>query len=177
MIVEKFSIEGLGVIVPDPHVDERGSFHRSFCERELLEHGIDFKVKQGNLSRNFKKHTMRGFHYQTSPTEEAKILSCVSGAIYNVVLDLRRHSKTFQKWKVIELTSNNATSIYVPAGCANAFLTLEDNTVVHYYMSEFFEPETYRGIRYNDPYFNVKWPCEPVVISERDTSFPDYRPT
>ena len=112
---------------------------------------ITFQVKQGNLSDNSRMHTLRGFHYQQVPTQEAKLLACVTGAIYNVVLDLRKKSKTYQQWEGIEISAEKRQTIHVPAGCANAFLTLEDNTIVHYYMSEFFVPETYQGIRYNDP--------------------------
>ena len=169
-------ISGLIIIIPEIHQDERGRFHRSYCENELSKVGIEFQVKQGNMSDNLQKHTLRGFHYQQAPTQEAKLLACVTGAIYNVVLDLRLSSKTFQQWEVIEVSAEERQTIHVPAGCANAFLTIEDRTTVHYYMSEFFVPDTYQGIRYNDPFFNVEWPCEPEVISERDAKFPDYQP-
>jgi len=171
-----FKIPGLLVSFPEIHQDERGRFHRSFCENELAKSGISFQVKQGNLSDNLRMHTLRGFHYQQVPTQEAKLLACVTGSIYNVVLDLRKNSTTYQQWEVIEISAEKRQHIHVPAGCANAFLTLEDKTIVHYYMSEFFVSDTYQGIRYNDPFFNVQWPCEPMVISERDATFPDYQP-
>ena len=176
MNFQPLKIPGLLVSIPEIHQDERGRFHRSFCENELAKSGIHFQVKQGNLSDNLRMHTLRGFHYQQVPTQEAKLLACVTGAIYNVVLDLRRKSKTYQQWEGIEISAEKRQTIHVPAGCANAFLTLEDNTIVHYYMSEFFVPETYQGIRYNDPFFRVEWPFEPKVISDRDATFPDYRP-
>ena len=168
------SIPNLCLISPYLHQDYRGVFRRSFCKAEFAQHGIDFDVKQGNISENFKKHTMRGFHYQVSPSKESKVISCVTGALYNVVLDLRKDSKTYQEWVVLEVSTAKRESIHVPAGCANAFLTIEDNTIVHYYMSDSFSPNTYRGFRYNDPKFSIKWPCEPEVISEQDLSFPDF---
>jgi dTDP-4-dehydrorhamnose 3,5-epimerase len=163
------------LILPDLHQDERGVFRRGYCKNEFAKHGIDFEVKQGNFSENFKNYTMRGFHYQISPSNESKIISCVTGALYNVVLDLRKKSTTYKQWVSLEISSIKRESIYVPAGCANAFLTMADKTVVHYYMGDFFTPDTYRGIRYNDPEFKVEWPCEPKIISDRDMNFPDYQ--
>ena len=168
------SIPGLFLIFPDLHQDDRGVFRRSFCKAEFAQHGIDFDVKQGNISENFKQHTMRGFHYQVPPSNESKVISCVSGALYNVVLDLRKDSKMYQKWVVLEVSAVKRESMHIPAGCANAFLTMEDNTIVHYYMGDYFGPSAYRGFRYNDPKFAVKWPCEPEVISEKDLYFPDF---
>ena len=167
-------ISDLYLIEPASHEDERGVFRRSFCVDEFKKSGINFEVKQGNISQNFHKHTLRGFHYQVAPSVESKIISCVTGSLYNVVLDLRKESKTFEKWVALEISANTKESIYVPAGCANAFLTLDDNTIVHYYMGDSFSPNTYRGIRYNDPLFAVKWPCEPKVISDKDLNFTDF---
>ena len=175
MKLREHSISGLYTILPHLHQDERGVFRRSFCEKELAESGIHFEVKQGNISENFRKHTLRGFHYQIQPTKESKILTCVTGSLYNVVLDLRKESQTYRQWTAMEISSDDRASVHVPHGCANAFLTMSDQTIVHYYMGDFFSPDTYRGIRYNDPSFGFEWPCEPVVISERDLNFPDYR--
>jgi dTDP-4-dehydrorhamnose 3,5-epimerase len=162
------------LIMPDLHQDERGIFRRSYCKDEFTQHGINFDVKQGNISENFKKHTLRGFHYQHAPSNESKIISCVTGALYNVVLDLRKKSVTYKQWVALNISSTKRESIYVPAGCANAFLTMADNTRVHYYMSDSFSPNTYFGVRYNDPEFSVQWPCEPVSISEKDLNLPDF---
>ena len=172
----KQKIPGLIRIMPEPYSDDRGVFRRSFCQKEFSRNQIKFEVKQGNISENYRKHTLRGFHYQRVPTQEAKLLTCVTGAIFNVVVDLRKNSKTYLQWEDVEISAEKRQTIHVPAGCANAFLTLQDNTIVHYYMSEFFVPETYQGIRYNDPFFRVEWPFEPKVISDRDATFPDYRP-
>lgn len=168
------AIPDLFLITPDLHEDERGVFRRSFCKDEFAKQGINFSVEQGNISENFKKHTMRGFHYQVSPSNESKVISCISGALYNVVLDLRKDSEMYQKWVVLEVSADKRESMHIPAGCANAFLTMKDNTIVHYYMGDSFSPNTYRGFRYNDPKFSVKWPCEPKVISEKDLNFPDF---
>jgi len=167
-------IAGHFLITPNFHRDERGVFRRSYCKDEFARHGIDFYVRQGNISENFHKHTLRGFHYQLFPSNESKIISCATGSLYNVVLDLREGSNTYKQWVAHEISSTGGESIYVPSGCANAFLTMEDNTVIHYYMGDSFSPNTYRGIRYNDPEFSVQWPCEPAVISEKDLNLPDF---
>ena len=175
MKLQENSISGIYTILPDLHQDERGVFRRSFCQEELLKHEIHFEVKQGNISENFYKHTLRGFHYQLGPSGESKVITCVSGALYNVLLDLRPESKTYKEWVAIEISSEKRESILVPTGCANAFLTMADQTIVHYYMSNYYSPDKYRGIRYNDPAFAFEWPCKPAVISERDINFPDYQ--
>ena len=169
-------LAGLVLIVPDVFQDSRGAFRRNFCVRQLKEYGIDFAVCQGNISENPTEFTLRGFHYQQSPSRESKILTPISGSLYNVVVDLRVTSKTYLKWVAIEVSAERRESLHVPAGCANAFLTTQANTVVHYYMGDYFRPETYAGFRYDDPFFAIKWPCAPIVISERDTSFPDFLP-
>ena len=168
------SIEGLVLIKPEVFEDNRGAFRRNFCAKELKEHGINFSVCQGNISENFRQYTLRGFHYQKNPSNESKVLTPISGNIYNVVIDLRPRSSTFLKWLSIEVSAERRESLHVPAGCANAFLTTSENTVVHYYMGDYFKPESYSGFRYNDPYFNVQWPHEPQVISQRDADFSDF---
>ena len=167
-------ISDLCLVEPSLHEDERGVFRRSFCKEEFERNGIKFDVKQGNISENFHKHTLRGFHYQVAPSIESKIISCVTGSLYNVVLDLRKESKTFCQWVALEISADKKESIYVPAGCANAFLTMADNTIVHYYMGDSFSPNTYKGIRYDDPMFSIDWPCEPKVISDKDLNFTDF---
>lgn len=170
MKILRKGIEGLFVVEADPYSDNRGLFLRSFCRNALAEVGVSFEVVQGNVSYNHKEHTLRGFHYQKAPFSESKILTCLSGSIFNVVADLRPNSKTFLKHEVIEMSASSMESLLVPEGCANAFLTMEDQTLVHYYMSDFFKPERYAGFRYNDPTFDVKWPFTPQVISERDAN-------
>jgi len=169
-------IPGVWLIHSEPVKDERGKFHRSFCVREFAENNIETRIAQTNVSANYEKHTLRGFHYQVKPHEECKTLFAMQGGIYNVVVDLRATSPMYLKWIAVELTVENGLSLHVPAGCANAYLTLEDSTVIHYYMSEFYAPGSYEGFRYNDPLFNIKWPHQPAVISEKDLSFPDFVP-
>jgi len=140
----------------------------------LKENGIEFSVCQGNISENTAQYTLRGFHYQRNPSSESKVLTPVSGGVYNVVIDLRPSSQTFLKSVALEVCSSRRESLHVPAGCANAFLTTTANTVVHYYMGDYFKPESYSGFRYNDPYFNVRWPHAVAVISDRDAAFPDF---
>jgi len=175
MKFHKQEIEDVFLITPEIFEDDRGFFNRSFCEKELKKYGIEFSVKQGNISENLKRGTLRGFHYQSSPSNENKILSCICGAIFNVIIDLRENSTTYLTSTCIEVDSRNKESILVPAGCANAFLTKYDNTIVHYYMGDFFQKDTYCGIRYNDPFFNIHWPFEPSIISQRDLSFEDFK--
>jgi dTDP-4-dehydrorhamnose 3,5-epimerase len=168
------SIEGLVLMKPEVFEDNRGVFRRNFCAKELKANGINFSVCQGNISENFRQYTLRGFHYQKNPSNESKVLTPVSGNIHNVVIDLRPSSSTFLKWVSLEVSAERRESLHVPAGCANAFLTTLDNTIVHYYMGDYFKPESYSGFRYNDPYFNLQWPREPAVISDRDAAFPDF---
>lgn len=168
------SIAGLILIQPDVFEDNRGSFRRTYCAKEFKENGIDISVYQGNISENVAQYTMRGFHYQKSPSNESKILTPVSGSVFNVLIDLRPSSVTFLKSIALELSSSRRESLHVPAGCANAFLTMEANTVVHYYMGDYFRPDSYCGFRYNDPFFNVQWPHSIAVISDRDKTFADF---
>ena len=163
------------VVLIEPHLfqDHRGIFRRNFCLEELKNNDINFTVKQANVSENPAQYTLRGFHYQ-KPAEEAKILSCITGSFYNVVLDIREDSPTYKQWQAFEISAENRKSIYVPGGCANAFLTLKDKTVVHYYVNDFFRPNSYFGIRYDDPTFKVKWPHHPLLISKQDLNFSDF---
>ena len=168
------SIKGVILIKPEVFEDNRGSFRRTFCKQELKENGIDFLVCQGNISENMHQYTMRGFHYQKNLSCESKILTPITGRIYNVLIDLRPTSTTFLKSISLDISSLRKESLHVPAGCANAFLTMEANTVVHYYMGDYFKLESYSGFRYNDPFFNVQWPHLTKVISDKDKNFPDF---
>ena len=167
-------INGAFLIEPEVFKDERGTFRRNFCLDELSNFDGAFKVCQGNISENLSAHTMRGFHYQKSPSSESKVITPITGGILNVIIDLRKDSKSFLKVEKIEVLSSKYQTILVPSGCANAFLTLERNTFVQYYMGDFFKPDSYRGFRYDDPYFKIEWPYEVCVISERDLSLPPF---
>lgn len=176
MIFHKRRLSGVFVIEPEPYSDERGLLRRHFCQREFGKQGIMTNVKQCNISENERQHTLRGFHYQLPPYGENKVLSCIKGAIFDVVVDLGEGSESYLKWDSFELTEGNRLSLYVPKGCANAYLTLQDNTWIFYYHSEFYVPVAEAGIRYNDPFFKFEWPVEPSVISKKDKSYPDFNP-
>jgi len=173
----ELSLAGVWLIEPDLHRDSRGVFRRHFCAREFSAHGIAPTVAQGNISENPQLGTLRGFHYQAGRHQEAKTLSCVSGTIYDIVVDLRRSSPTFMKWIAVELSASDRRSLHVPAGCANGWLTTGSQTIVHYYMSEFYAPDADRGFRYDDPALDFYWPATPSVISDKDLSYPDLDPS
>src|SRR3990167_10636577 len=164
------------LIQPEPVEDSRGLLRRHFCQREFREVHLFTDIKQTNISENKRKHTLRGFHCQHPPHGEAKLISCIKGSIYDIVVDLRPNSTTFCKWIQTELSEENRLSLLVPEGCANAYLTLEDNTRILYLHSNYYNPSSESGIRYNDPFFNFQWPVEPSVISEKDKSIPLFSP-
>jgi dTDP-4-dehydrorhamnose 3,5-epimerase len=174
MRIEETTLPGVHVLEGDPFTDERGSFSRTYCRRDFGD--LAFDVKQISISENPKRSTLRGFHFQLKPSEETKVIFPLRGSLHDVVVDLRPESPTYLKWEAFELRSRRYQGVYVPDGCANAWLTLEDDTLVTYYISEFFAPERYAGIRYDDPFFRFQWPREPAVVSARDRSFPDFRP-
>lgn len=158
----------------EQHEDERGFFARSYCAHEFIAHGLDPRVAQCNVSFNKKKGTLRGMHLQMPPFEEAKLVRCTRGAIYDVIIDLRLDSPCYLQWLGVELTMENRQALFVPKGFAHGFLTLEDNTEVFYQMSEFYAPESARGVRWDDPIFNIAWPAPVKVISEKDQSIEDF---
>ena len=167
-------LSGVYIIEPEPYEDERGMLRRHFCQREFRDNNLMTDIRQTNVSENKKNHTVRGFHFQLPPHGEEKVISCIKGAIYDIVVDLRKESKTYLKWQSFELTEENRLGIYVPIGCANAYQTQKENTWVLYYHSEFYTPGVESGIRYNDPFFKFKWIAEPKVISEKDLNIPDF---
>ena len=177
MILKKNKINDCYLIFPKKKIDKRGSFHRSFCKNFLKNNKINFDIKQCNISINKKKYTLRGFHYQKKTLTEYKIISVISGSIFNVSIDLRRNSSSFLKKNLIRISSNSNSLLLIPAGVANAFLTLSNNTIVQYFMSSFFEKENkknYSGFRYDDKFFNIKWPTKPLVISSKDLTYKSF---
>ncbi len=172
MKFKELGITGAWLIEPELLSDERGIFRRHFCSEEFAAHGIGTSVMQGNVSENPHLHTLRGFHYQLAPHAEGKTISCFSGALYDIIVDLRPDSKSVLQWVAVTLDAKDRSSLYVPPGCANAYLTVAPDTVVHYYMSELYTPGSYRGFCYNDPSFNFEWPAKPKVISDRDKNLP-----
>lgn len=177
MIFTETKLKGAYIIELEKLEDERGFFARSFCQREFDEHGLNPRVVQCNVSYNKKKGTLRGMHYQIAPYQEAKLVSCIRGAIYDLIIDLRPDSETYCQWLAVELTANcsQLTALYIPEGFAHGFQTLEDDTLVFYQMSEFYHPECARGIRWDDPMFGIKLPIEQLTISTKDKSFKSFR--
>ena len=174
MIFAETCLQGAFVIDIERLEDERGFFARSWCEREFKEHGIDTQFVQCNISFNAKKGTLRGMHYQASPYEEAKLVRCTMGAIFDVIIDLRPDSRTYMNWASLQLTSENRRMIFIPKGFAHGFLTLTDNCEVFYQMTEFYTAGYSRGIKWNDPAFGIAWPGEVKMISSQDKSYPDF---
>jgi dTDP-4-dehydrorhamnose 3,5-epimerase len=169
-------IPGVHVIELERRGDERGFFARAFCTDELQQHGLEGHVAQVNDSLSAQKGTLRGLHYQLPPASEVKIVRCIRGALWDVVVDLRPGSETFGQWYGTELTAENRLAMYAPKGFAHGFITLEDDTEAFYLASHPYAPEQERGVRWNDPRFGVQWPIEPVVISEKDANQRDFDP-
>lgn len=176
MIFTETKLAGAFVITVERMEDERGFFARTFCQREFREHGLSPNLAQCNISYNKKKGTLRGMHFQAHPHWEAKLVQCISGSLYDVIVDLRPESSTYTKYVGATLTAQEHNMLYVPEGFAHGFITLEDNTSVFYQMSEFYTPEAGRGFRWNDPMFEIEWLLEPQVISDRDANFSDFMP-
>lgn len=174
MIFKETKLKGAFIIEPERLEDERGFFARTFCQKEFKKYGLNFSIVQCNISFNKKKGTLRGMHYQVAPHEEAKIVSCIRGAIYDVIIDLRKDSPTYCKWFAVKLTVENYKMFYIPKGFAHGFQTLEDDTMVFYQMSEFYHPECAQGARWNDPAFGIEWPVSVKIISEKDLGYKDF---
>ena len=171
MIFSETELKGAFVIDPELLKDDRGFFARIFCVNEFRNRGLVTKYVQCNISFNLKKGTLRGMHYQAKPHEEVKLVQCIKGSIYDVIIDLRKDSPTFRKWITVELTERNHRMFYIPEGFAHGFQTLEDNTEVFYQMAEFYSPEYAWGVRWDDPVFNISWPLNAVILSDRDKSY------
>jgi dTDP-4-dehydrorhamnose 3,5-epimerase len=167
-------LDGVLVIDIDRHADDRGFFARVGCVDEFAAHGITESFPQMNLSHNLRRGTLRGMHYAVAPARESKIVRCVAGAIHDVVIDVRPDSATYGGWLGIELSRANGRALYIPPGLAHGFLTLSDDTDVLYLMGDVFRPEAARGLRWDDPRFGVEWPFAPIVIADRDATYPDF---
>jgi dTDP-4-dehydrorhamnose 3,5-epimerase len=156
--------------------DERGFFARFFCQKEFSAAGLLTQFVQVNNSLSAKKGTLRGLHYQLAPAAEVKVVRCIRGALFDVIIDIRPDSPTFGKWFGAELNDENRLMMYVPRGFAHAILTLRDDTEALYLVSDFYSPENERGVRWNDPHFKVEWPIEPNDISPKDAAWPNFDP-
>jgi len=167
-------LKGVHIIELDQREDERGFFARTFCKNVFEKHGLHSEVAQCNLSHNARRGTLRGMHYQAEPFAEAKLVQCVRGSLYDVIIDLRRDSETYCQWIGVELSAANGRMLYVPEGFAHGFQTLEDDTAVYYQMFQFYAPHFARGVRWDDPAFGIKWPIKSPIISDKDRHLPDY---
>lgn len=175
MIFKKTGLEGAFIIEPERIEDARGFFARAWCKNEFDTHGLNSRLVQCNISFNKNRDTLRGMHYQATPHEEIKLVRCTKGAIYDAIVDLRQGSPTYLRWIGVELTEQNHKMLYAPEGFAHGYQTLSDNTEVFYHVSQFYSPESERGVRWDDPAFGIKWPeTNNVVISEKDKNWPDY---
>ncbi len=162
------------IVEIEPHSDQRGMFARAFCRREFEELGMKPDVVQCNISSSIRKGILRGLHYQSAPFAETKMVRCIKGGIYDVIVDIRPGSPTYLNWFGVELTSNNRRMLYVPEGFAHGYQTLEDDSEIFYMVSQFYSPEFERGIRWNDRLLGVEWPCSDPIISPKDAGYPDF---
>lgn len=176
MKITKTKIEGVFIIEPEPREDKRGYFARVFAKEELKKAGIDFSIVHINRSLSRQKGVIRGMHYQKKPKEEDKIIQCLAGRIFDVALDIRRGSKTYGQWVGQIVDPQNKKMLLVPKGCAHGFQTLEKNSVVEYFVTQYYSPDFEEGIRYNDPKFKINWPIEKAIVSEKDANWPDFHP-
>jgi len=174
LIFTETELKGAFVIDVEKLDDERGFFARTWDKEEFEKHGLNSNVTQCSISVNKKKGTIRGMHYQSKPYEESKIVRCTKGKIFDVIIDLRLNSRTFKKWFGIELSADNYICMYIPEGFAHGFQTLEDDSEVFYKISESYEPEYSKGIRWNDDFFKIKWPLVPTIISKKDKKFSKF---
>ena len=176
MIFTETKLSGAFIIDLEQRGDNRGFFARTFCAREFEEHGLKTTVAQANMSYNHRKATLRGMHYQLPPAAETKLIRCVRGGIYDVIIDLRPESPTYMQHIGVELTQDNHRALYVPEMFAHGFITLADDVEVMYQVGEFYSPGYERGIRYDDPVFGIEWPLEVAVISDKDAAWPPFEP-
>jgi dTDP-4-dehydrorhamnose 3,5-epimerase len=175
MRFDETTLQGAWLIEPEPARDHRGFFARTFCAREFAAHGLVTDFVQHSVSRSLTRGTLRGMHFQRAPDGEVKVVTCLKGAVWDVVIDLRPESGTYCRWQGFELTEHNRHQLYVPEGFAHGFQTLCNDTEVGYLISAFYAPRSASGVRYDDPVFAIDWPMPPAAISEKDATWPDFR--
>jgi len=174
VIFKETFLKGAFVIEPERIEDERGFFARTYCRETFQSNNLNPNLAQCNISFNRRKGTLRGMHFQIKPYEEAKLIRVTKGSIYDVIIDLRTDSPTFKKWMAVELSAENRTQLYIPEGFAHGFQTLQDETEMFYQMSEFYRPQSARGIRWDDPAFGIEWPIYEKIISIKDQQYPGF---
>jgi dTDP-4-dehydrorhamnose 3,5-epimerase len=172
MMFESLSLEGALLIRPDRHADERGYFARTYCRETFLRHGLKDCSLQCSTSFNTRRGTLRGLHFQREADAESKLIRCVRGEVFDVIVDIRAGSPSYGRWHAEHLSAENGLSLYVPGGFAHGFITLADETELFYQIADPFVPEAAAGIVWNDPDLAIQWPIQPVVISTRDRSLP-----
>lgn len=175
MIFTELPLPGAYVLDVELIADDRGFNARAYCANEFTDRGLRTPMVQTNIIRNDARGTLRGFHWQDAPHLESKLFRCTKGAVYDVLVDMRPSSPTFEQWTAVELTADSHRQLYVPEQFAQAFLTLVDDTEMQYQTSEFHTPGAERGIRWDDPFFSIPWPVDVAVLSTKDASWPDYR--
>ncbi|MBT3399062.1 MAG: dTDP-4-dehydrorhamnose 3,5-epimerase family protein [Rhodospirillaceae bacterium] len=174
MQISPTMIDEVFIMRTEPHADARGDFARSYCSEEFRAAGIDLDIVQINISRNAKRGTLRGMHFQGEPVPDPKLVRCTRGRIFDVALDLRPDSDTFCHSEYTILSPELQNAIFVPPGCAHGFLTLEDNCEIEYLMGAPYVADLAHGVRWDDPAFDIDWPHAPALMSDRDASYPDF---
>lgn len=174
MKLQASQIVGAWIIDIEEILDARGFFARSFCVNDLRGFGLECNVSQQSVSYSDHMATLRGMHYQVAPHEEVKIVRVTRGRIWDVILDLRPSSPTYLKWEAFDLSALNHRALYIPKGIAHGFQTMENQTEVFYQMMQPYQPTHSRGVRWNDPAFDIKWPFLNPILSERDATYSDY---
>jgi dTDP-4-dehydrorhamnose 3,5-epimerase len=174
MLFTELELKGAYVLDLERFEDSRGFFARTWGQDLFEERGLSARIAQANMSFNHTQGTLRGMHFQKAPYAESKLVRCVRGAIYDVIIDLRPGSHTYTRWAGVELTAENRRSVYVPEGFAHGFLTLEDNCEVFYQVSQVYTPGAEGGVRYNDPAFDIQWPQPVTIMSEKDQRWPEF---
>lgn len=175
MIFTKTRINGVYIITQEPRVDSRGYFSRIFAKEELKKHRISFNIVHANRSLTVERGMIRGMHYQRYPKQEDKLVQCIKGSIFDVALDLRKGSKTYAEWVSEVLSGDNKKMMLVPKGFAHGFQTLEKNCLVEYFVTQYYAASHERGIRWNDPYFDIDWPIKKAIVSEKDRNWTLFR--
>ncbi|HTN52313.1 MAG TPA: dTDP-4-dehydrorhamnose 3,5-epimerase [Anaeromyxobacter sp.] len=176
MIFTETPLPGAWLVDLEKRGDDRGFFARAFCVNEFEAHGLATRFLQVNDSLSARRGTLRGMHYQLAPKAETKLVRCIRGALWDVILDLRQGSPTFGKSFGAELSAENRRMLYVPKGFAHGFVTLADDTEAFYFVDELYAPDRERGVRWNDPRFGIEWPVQPVVLSDKDRGHRDFDP-
>jgi dTDP-4-dehydrorhamnose 3,5-epimerase len=169
------AVDSAYVVDLEKREDERGFFARAWCVEEFAAHGLYPSFVQGNVGRSSRRGTLRGLHYQIAPHQEAKLVRCTAGAIFDVLVDVRPESPTFGRWIGVELTADNHRMLYVPEGCAHGYQALADDSEAFYLSTEFYAPTAERGVRFDDPAFGIQWPVPVTLISDKDRNLPDLR--